>query len=78
VDAKNQLAVQFSNTNDLPFVSFDAVLDGSASTNLFAEKVVIIAYSGPAIHSLETPSGKLGAHKVFLLSLKNVYERLKK
>jgi hypothetical protein len=78
VDAKNQVAVQFSNTNDLPYISFHAVLDGSAPTNSFAGKVVVIGYTGAEIHSLDTPSGKMDAHKVFLLTLKSVYERVKK
>jgi CHASE2 domain-containing sensor protein len=73
VDEKNQLKVKIKQEK-VDYVPFHFVLNGKAQDSAFRNKVVILGYDGPHIHSIKTPNGSVGAHKFFVLALREVYE----
>jgi CHASE2 domain-containing sensor protein len=77
LDEKNQRSYQLPKTDDLKYIPFHAVLDGSAPMKTLEGKVVIIGYHGPHIHTFDSPAGKLGAHQAFVYALRSTYQQMK-
>lgn len=75
LDPKNQLTGKLPKADDLKYVPFHQLLDKSAPAKLFAGKVVILGYDGPKIHTLDSAIGKVKAHRMFVYSLKGIYEQ---
>jgi CHASE2 domain-containing sensor protein len=75
LDPNNQITAKLPKSDDLQYVPFHKVLDKSVSTNAFAGKVVILAYDGLNIHTVDTTIGKVKAHRMFVYSLKSIYEQ---
>jgi len=72
--------IEFPKTNSLSYVPFHEVIGDT--TKAWQAKVqnavVILAYDGKSIHSIETPLGPMSAHRFFicgLLSLSSTYEK---
>lgn len=76
LDGKNQSSYQLPKADDLKYIPFHAVLDGSAPMKALEGKVVIIGYNGSHIHTFDSPAGKLGAHQVFVYALRSTYQQL--
>ncbi|MGV3755761.1 MAG: hypothetical protein ACO1QS_10305, partial [Verrucomicrobiota bacterium] len=75
LDTKNRLAGNLPKADDLKYVPFHQLLDRSAPAKLFAGKVVILGYDGPKIHTLDSAIGKVKAHRMFVYSLRGIYEQ---
>lgn len=73
VDDKNQALARLRSPPLRHSVSFNAVLDGSASKEL-KNKIVILAYDGPHIETISTVWGPMGAHRYFANILKSIYD----
>lgn len=73
VNDKNQAAVTLIAPQFNRSISFNAVLDGSASKDL-KNKIVILAYDGPHIATVDTALGPMGAHRYFVNILKSMYD----
>jgi len=76
LDGKNQTTAKLPETDVLKYIPFHKLLDKSAPASALAGKVVILGYDGPKIHSLETSIGKVKAHRLFVYSLKGIYEQM--
>jgi hypothetical protein len=77
LDSKNQITAKLPKTDALKYIPFHTLLDKSTPASALAGKVVIIGYDGSKIHSLETSLGKVKAHRLFVYSLKGVYEQMR-
>ena len=74
VDSKNQAPVRIPKDAKINYVAFHDLLEGAKPNVALKGKVVILAYDGPHIHTLETPVGSMGAHRYFISTLKTIYD----
>lgn len=72
-DMQYRVAIPVS-AKPLPTIEFNDVLDGKTPAQRSQGKVVILAYDGPNMPVLDSPLGKLGAHRYFVLLLRGLYE----
>jgi len=66
--------IRFPATNSLSYIPFHEVIDDKAKgwQGKIKGAVVILGYDGKNIHSIETPIGKLGAHRFFINGLRSL------
>lgn len=65
MNALNQVDVDLKSLPALRYIPFHEVLDDASRTVQVKDKVVILAYDGPKIHSIKTKSGSVSAHKMY-------------
>lgn len=73
-----RLSVPVVDRRPLNEVKLHDFLDGTVAASSLKGKVVILAYDGPHIGLAETGYGTVGAHRLFVLLLRDVYQRLTK
>ena len=66
MNALNQVDVDLNSLPTLQYIPFHEVLDDASRTVQVKDKVVILAYDGPKIHSIKTKSGSVSAHKLYI------------
>jgi hypothetical protein len=64
LDGKNCVRPPWPRKDALDYIPFLDVLRGARSVTRLKEKVVIIGYDGPGMHSFDTPAGKIKAHRL--------------
>ena len=75
MDGKNQVAIEFPAKDEIEYVPFHELLSGGIEPKRLEGKVVILGYDGTMIHSLDTPLGKIRAHRAFFYGLESLYKK---
>lgn len=73
MDAEQSVPMTLPEKDTLSYIPFHRFLDGETPASWIQEKIVIIGYDGPKIHSL----GGIRAHRFFIYSLASAYAQLK-
>ncbi|MES2247020.1 MAG: CHASE2 domain-containing protein [Pseudomonadota bacterium] len=73
-----RLSVPIVDRQPLNEVKLHDLLDGRVAASSLKDKVVILAYDGPRIGLLDSGYGTVGAHRLFVLLLRDIYQRLPK
>lgn len=73
-----RLSVPVVNSSPLNELKLHDLLDGTIAASSLKGKVVILAYDGPHMDLVESGYGAVGAHRLFVLLLRDVYQRLTK
>lgn len=76
LDGRNQVPIDLPGKDAIDYIPFHDLLAGRVDPRKLAGKVVILAYDGDKIHSLETPIGKVKAHRIFILALEALYRKV--
>jgi len=74
---ESEVSITLPPKDELDYTPFHDVLDGKVKPNFFENKVVILGYDGTKIHSINTSSGKIKAHRFFCYGLASLYRRVK-
>ena len=74
---ESEVSVTMPAKDELDYTPFHDVLDGKVKLHFFENKVVILGYDGTKIHSINTSSGKIKAHRFFCYGLASLYRRVK-
>lgn len=74
LDSLNRVNVALTRQEPLAALEFNDLIDGTLSSATLKGKVVIIAYDGPNIHQVDSPVGRIGAHRLFLMYSRKFYE----
>ncbi len=78
--ADNQVALRLNPNDKLEYVSFSDVIEpkeGAPTMARFRGKVVVIAYDGVKMESIQTSAGPIKAHRLFYMGLLDVWRQLK-
>jgi hypothetical protein len=76
INKYGEIPVQYPPKDTINFISFYDILHGDIDKSQIAGKIVLIGYDGNLIDSLNTPIGKIKAHRIFYYSLVNIYNQL--
>lgn len=71
-----RLSVPIVDLSPLETLTLHDLLDGSIAASSLKGKVVILAYDGPNINRLDSGYGAVGAHRLFVLLLRDFYQSL--
>lgn len=71
-----EAAVSYPARDDLRSLSYVDVVRKRVPVADLAGRIVVVGYEGPAVDMLETPIGKLSAHRVFCYFLASLYGEL--
>ena len=74
---ESEISVTLPAKDELDYTPFHDVVDGKVKLKCFENKVVILGYDGTKIHSINTSSGKIKAHRFFCYGLASLYRRVK-
>lgn len=74
LDALNRVTINPASGSTFDFIEFTDLLDGVVPPDMLKDKVVIVAYDGPNIATIDAPFGTMGLHKAFVTFLKTFYE----
>jgi len=77
VDSLNRCSAALPPGDDYSYIPFHRFLSGDVSPDAIRDKVVIIGYDGPKIHSIATPRGPLRAHRFFIYILQSIWSDLR-
>ena len=75
-DERFELSVPIVDRSPLETMTLHDLLDGSIAASSLKGKVVILAYDGPNISRLDGGYGAVGAHRLFVLLLRDFYQSL--
>lgn len=75
-DERFRLSVPIADRRPLETLTLHDLLDGTIAASSLQGKVVILAYDGPHIDRLESGYGTVGAHRLFVLLLRDFYQSL--
>lgn len=76
LNAYGEAVVTYPARDDLRCLSYVDVIRKRAPAADLAGKIVIVGYEGPAVEMLDTPIGRISAHRVFCYFLSSLYGRL--
>ena len=76
LDSLNRVTITLRHEKALATFDFNSLLDGSIPPSALRNKVVVIGYDGPSIPQVSSPVGTMGAHRLFVLMLKEFYESM--
>ncbi len=74
---ESEVSVTMPAKDELHYTPFHDVVDGRVKLKFFENKVVILGYDGTKMHSINTSSGKIKAHRFFCYGLASLYRRVK-
>ena len=74
---ESEISVTMPVKDELEYTPFHDLLDGKVKLNFFENKVVILGYDGTKIHSINTSSGEIKAHRFFCYGLASLHRRVK-
>jgi hypothetical protein len=76
LDGLSQLKVTFPEKDGIDAISLVDLLDGKVERTRVEGRVVILANDGAKMHAVETPVGRVKAHRAFCHQLFSAWEQL--
>lgn len=76
LDEGNETGVFLPPHGPVDYIPFLDLIKGRAPAKRLKGKVVVLGYDGPNQTTFQTPTGKLGAHRLFFFALTDLYGRL--
>lgn len=77
LDELNEVNVSLPASGQMEEISMADLLEGRVPARLLRGKIAVLAYDGDKMHSFSTPIGVLKAHRLFCLTLLELYNMLK-
>ncbi len=71
-----EIAIQFPKSAEMAYVPFHELLESTKRDSELIGKFVIMGYDGAKIHKLETPIGRINAHRYWVLALESAHHSL--
>jgi len=72
----SNVKISYPKEDNLRFFSATDLLTDKISQKNLKNKIVILGYDGRKIHSLDTPIGKIKAHRIFCYGLFSLHQQL--
>jgi len=76
VSTNSNVAILFPKEDNLRFYSLSDLMNDKIPPERLKDRIVILGYDGPKIHALDTPIGKVKAHRVFCYGLSSLHDQL--
>lgn len=75
MDEQNQVPIEFHSKDALDYIPFHKLLAEGDEVRTLENKIVIVGYDGEKMHSIDTPAGKIKAHRLFCYALAIVWNK---
>ena len=76
IDEYGEVSVRYPCEDKLDYISFYSIVQRSIDKSSIIGKIILIGYDGNNIGYLDTPIGKIKAHRAFYYCLQNLYDQL--